>query len=212
MSLHSTQVEILERISDGVNNSRAISEASDLSRDLVLYHAEILEQQGYVTLTEYNDGISRDNDYICRLTSQGRVVLDDPAMLVPLELPNATTINNDLRGASVANFANQLDGNARQQVKQKNYTDKHHRMTIEVAEEMRQLLERISSTLPTSSVSDRMQVATNAIAHIENDPNMAKRVLKCLNADSSAVLKQHLYHPFASFILLALEELKNSSY
>lgn len=171
VSLHPNQIKVLQSISAGANNSRTISAASGLSIDVVRYYVRLLGEEGYLKLAEYNDGISAENDYICHLTSQGRIAIENPDLLIPLKSTIAPTMinNNDLRGASVANFANQLADNARQQVNQYNYAPEQRQTLAEAAAEIQKLLEQLSTTYSTDTVSGRMQLATEALHRIESN-------------------------------------------
>lgn len=208
VSLHPNQIKILQSISSGANNSRTISAASELSIDVVRYYITLLGEEGYLKLAEYNDGISAENDYICHLTSQGRIAIENPDLLIPLRSPIAPTLinNNDLRGANVANFANQLADNARQQANQYNYAPEQRQTLAEAAAEIQKLLEQLSTTYPTNTVSGRMQLATEAINRIESNSSLMKRILSALKAGGISALEQSLNHPAASFVVTALED------
>lgn len=119
---------------------------------------------------------------------------------------NLEAFNNDLRGAKVANFANQVTDNARQQANQYNYTLKQRQTLAEAAAEIQELLEQLSITFSTETVSDRMQLATEAVSRIESDSNFMQRVISALQAGGVSALAQMLNHPAASFVIAALED------
>jgi aspartokinase len=76
----------------------------------------------------------------------------------------------------------------------------------EAAAEIQQILDQLSQTYPSNTMSDRMQLASKAITHIENNPSLMQRVLSALKAGSISALSQALNHPSASFVITALED------
>lgn len=114
--------------------------------------------------------------------------------------------NNDLRNARIANFANQVKDNARQQANQYNYSLEQQRDLNEAAAEIQGILEQLSTTHSTETVSGRMQLATAAVTRIENDSSLMKRTISALQAGGVSALEQLLNHPAASFVIAALED------
>ncbi|NJN13982.1 MAG: hypothetical protein HC815_41370, partial [Richelia sp. RM1_1_1] len=47
---------------------------------------------------------------------------------------------------------------------------------LEAAKEIQQLLNQLSQTYPTTTTTEKMEVATTAIQHIENNSNLRQRV------------------------------------
>jgi hypothetical protein len=118
--------------------------------------------------------------------------------------------NNDLRNARIANFANQVKDNARQQANQYNYSLEQQRNLNEAAAEIQGILEQLSTTHSTETVSGRMQLATAAVTRIENDSSLMKRTISALQAGGVSALEQLLNHPAASFVIAALEDWKKT--
>ncbi|MBD2072675.1 hypothetical protein H6F86_01980 [Phormidium sp. FACHB-592] len=119
---------------------------------------------------------------------------------------NLEGFNNDLRGANVANFANQVIGNARQQANQYNSPAEQLLNFADTATQIQKLLEQLSKTYSTETVSGRMQLATEAVTRIEGDSNLMQRVLSALQVGGVSALEQLLNHPAASFVIAALED------
>ena len=119
---------------------------------------------------------------------------------------NLKAFDNDLRGANVANFANQVTDNACQQANQYNYTLEQRQNLTEAATQIQKLLEQLSKTYSTETVSGRMQLATEAVTRIEGDSNLLQRVLSALQVGGVSALEQLLNHPAASFVIAALED------
>lgn len=116
------------------------------------------------------------------------------------------TFSNNLSGANVANFANQVTDNARQQANQYNYSLEQRQTLAEAAAEIQKLLEQLSQTYSTDTVSERMQLATEAVTRIESNPNLMQRLVSSLQAGGVSALEQLLNHPAASFVIAALED------
>ena len=77
---------------------------------------------------------------------------------------------------------------------------------VQAAAEIQQLLEQLDKTYSTGTTSDKMIVAAEAIAQIENNPNLTARILSALKVGSVKAFEQALSHPAASFVIGALED------
>jgi uncharacterized protein YjbI with pentapeptide repeats len=113
--------------------------------------------------------------------------------------------NTDLRGANVANFANKLQDNARQQANQHIYTAEQRQTLAEAAADIQQLLEQLSQTNPTTTQSEKLAVATKAAEAIEQNPALKSRVIGALKAGGAETLKELIDHPLVNILLAALE-------
>jgi hypothetical protein len=80
----------------------------------------------------------------------------------------------------------------------------------EAANEIQQLLEQLSKTNSTNTMTGKMKIAGEAIEQIESDPALMNRVLGALKAGGVSAFEQLLNHPAASFVIGALEEWQNS--
>jgi uncharacterized protein YjbI with pentapeptide repeats len=121
-------------------------------------------------------------------------------------MSNSQEINNNLQGANLANFANQMrDNNARQQVNQNNYNS-GEKSLADAAQEIQTLLDQLSRTYPTDTMTAKFTFANEAIQRIDNDPSLAQRILSALSTGSISALEQFLNHPAASFVISAIED------
>lgn len=84
-----------------------------------------------------------------------------------------------------------------------NTTEKN---VVELAAEIQSLLERLEKLYSPETTSGKMKIATEAIEHINNNPNLAKRILGSLKSGSLSALQQLLNHPAASFTIGALND------
>ena len=80
----------------------------------------------------------------------------------------------------------------------------------ETANEIQQLLEQLSQTNPTNTMTGKMKIAGEVIEQIESNPALMKRVLGALNTGGVSAFEQVLNHPAASLVIGALEEWQNS--
>jgi len=80
----------------------------------------------------------------------------------------------------------------------------------EVAQEIQELLNQLSQSYPTGTVSEKMALATQATQHIENNPTLLQKTMSALKAGGTAALGQALNHPAASFVIGALDDLNKN--
>ena len=80
----------------------------------------------------------------------------------------------------------------------------------EVANEIQQLLEQLSKTNPTNTMTGKMKIAGEVIEQIESNPALMKRVLTALKTGGISAFEQVLNHPAASLVINALEEWQDS--
>ena len=80
----------------------------------------------------------------------------------------------------------------------------------EAAAEIQELLEKLSETYPSNSQKEKMVIAGEAIEQIENNPQLTQKLLSAVKAGSLAALESMLNHPAASFVIAAIEDLKES--
>lgn len=76
----------------------------------------------------------------------------------------------------------------------------------EAAAEIQKLLEQLDKSYPIDTTLGKMQVATETIKAIENNPMRIQRVTSALKAGGVQALAQLLNHPAASFVISALED------
>ncbi len=112
---------------------------------------------------------------------------------------------NNLQGANIANMASVLKDNARQQANQYNYAPKKQQNLAETAAEIQQLLNQISSTYPTITSVEQMEIATKAVEEIEKNPSLKQRTIGALKACGIETLKELIKHPAVNILLAAIE-------
>ena len=111
--------------------------------------------------------------------------------------------NRDLTG----NSGDVIENMGRDNIK---YAPQLKQSLSEAASEIQQLLEQLEPTCSTDATIGKMQVAAEAIAHINSHPGLSQRILSALQAGGTAALEAILDHPAASFTIAALEDWQNS--
>lgn len=100
---------------------------------------------------------------------------------------NSDSFKNDLRGANVANFANQVSGNARQQANQHIHLSEARKTLAEAAEEIQQLLKQLEQTNPTATEQEKV-----AYVNDETTPSFKRRVTGALQASSETAIDEFI--------------------
>ena len=101
------------------------------------------------------------------------------------------TFNNDFQGANIANFANKLEGNARQQAIINNFSPEQKQNLAEAAAEIQQLLNQLAQTNPTSESA----IVEAVHQEIKRNPTLKARLLGALKAGGLEALKAIFAHP-----------------
>lgn len=111
--------------------------------------------------------------------------------------------SGDYRETTVNDQGTYVEGNY--------YNNSAERQTLaEAATEIQQLLEQLSETYPTNTMTGKMKIAAEVVERIESNNVLKSQVLSALKADGVGAFGQLLNHPAASFVMGALEEWKDS--
>jgi len=100
---------------------------------------------------------------------------------------SSESFNNDLRGANVANFANQVSDNARQQANQHIYLSESKKTIAEAAEEIQQLLRQLENTNPTATELEKI-----AYINDETTPSLKRRAAGALQATGETAIDEFI--------------------
>jgi uncharacterized protein YjbI with pentapeptide repeats len=168
----------------------------------------VLEAQYRSQLQAKDEQISIYREQSTNMTEIVKLLANRPIDVKAIAMAeNKPTENysNDLRGANIANYANKLEGNARQQAKQYNYTAEQKQTLAEAAADIQQLLEQLSQTYPTTTQAEKIAVAAKAAEEIEQNPALRSRVIGALKAGGVEALKELVDHPLVTILLAALE-------
>ena len=158
-------------------------------RDVVLNWSLKLEEDGILgeemTFSQEEKQIATEHDYI-RLI-QINIEQSQMQNSSSESQSSSESFSNDLRGANVANFANQVSGNARQQANQHIHLSESQRTLAEAAEEIQQLLIQLQQTNPTATEAEK-------VAHVndETTPSFKRRVAGALQASGETAIDEFI--------------------
>jgi phosphoenolpyruvate-protein kinase (PTS system EI component) len=100
------------------------------------------------------------------------------------------------------NYNEHIDGNY---IQGNYYAAREKQNLAEAAAEIQQLLEQLSKSYPSDTMTGKMTIATETIKTIENSPKLMEKIISALKAGGISALEQALNHPAASFVIGALE-------
>ncbi|MEM9090459.1 MAG: pentapeptide repeat-containing protein [Cyanobacteria bacterium P01_F01_bin.53] len=80
----------------------------------------------------------------------------------------------------------------------------------EAAAEIQALLKQLEQTSPAETMTQKMTLATQAIAQIESNPTFKQRAVAALTAGGIKAFEAAIDHPVAAFVVGAIEEWKKS--
>jgi internalin A len=116
-------------------------------------------------------------------------------------MTDESTYSNDLKGANVGNFANEVKDSARQQVNQNNYAAQPQSLA-DAAKEIKELLDRISTADPTKNPT---LVAITAIEAIEKNPTLKDRIINAGKEAGFAAIDAAVDHPAVKIVTAAIK-------
>lgn len=163
---------VLEAVRDVVLNwSLKLEEDGILGEEMTFSQKEkqIAAKKDYSSLIQINIGQSQVQDSSSESQS------------------SSESFSNDLREANVANFANKVSGNARQQANQHIHLSESRRTLAEAAKEIEQLLNQLEQTNPTATESEKVAYVNN-----ETTPSFKNRVAGALQASSETAIDEFI--------------------
>jgi hypothetical protein len=116
---------------------------------------------------------------------QASRVINVEARALATSQSESNTFENNLHGARISNFANQVSDSAQQQTNQYNYASQEKQTLAEAAEEIQRLLNQLEATNPT--VTETEQVA---YVNVAARPDLKKRVTAALKAGGDIAIDE----------------------
>jgi RNA recognition motif-containing protein len=101
--------------------------------------------------------------------------------------------NNNLQGANIANMANAVKDNARQQAKQNIFPPDQNKTLSESAHEIQQLLQQLERNNPTATETEKISYVDD-----ETTSSFKRRVVGALQAGGEAAIEEFLDNPYVS--------------
>jgi internalin A len=111
--------------------------------------------------------------------------------------------SNDLKGANIANFANEVKDNARQQANQHNYAPSQN--LTEAAKDIKTLIDQLSTDYDTTTPSGKRNLSNKILEVLEGDTPIQKRALNALKEMGKTALEEAIDHPVAKVLVAGLE-------
>ena len=117
-------------------------------------------------------------------------------------------ITNNLQGANIANFANEVKDNARQQANQHIHQDSHQNLT-QAAKDIKDLLDQLDKDYDRNTPTGQTMISAKAIESIENNPSLKDRLFKAIEEGGSAALEQLVDHPAIKILVATYKGFAN---
>jgi len=133
------------------------------------------------------------------ITVETKAVVEKDTNTTNLNVENiAGAINTGSGTANASDFSQTITTPASQQT------------LAEAAADIQVLLKQLEQTAPSESMSEKMALASTAIAQIESDPTLKQRVIAALSAGGIKAFEAAIDHPVAAFVVGAIEGWKAS--
>ncbi|WP_191762143.1 hypothetical protein [Komarekiella delphini-convector] len=117
----------------------------------------------------------------------------------------------DQSHANIGGFVDTAQSGSQQTFNQNISASEQKQNLTEAAAEIQQLLEQLSQSYPTNTMSGKMALAKEAIQRIENNPPLMQKIISALSAEGTTALEQLLSHPAASFMVAAFDHWNKNS-
>jgi internalin A len=114
------------------------------------------------------------------------------------------TYNNDLQGANIANFANEVKDQARQQANQHNHPAAQQSIA-EIATELSTLFAQLDQTYDRNQPTGQTMITAKAVEAIEGKPTLKSRLIAALKEGGAATIEVAVNHPATKPVLAAVK-------
>ena len=105
---------------------------------------------------------------------------------------NHTT--NNLQNANIANFANELNDNARQQANQ-HIHPVHQQNLADAVRDIKALFAELDKTHDKTTTGGQMMIAAEAVKAVEGQPTLRKRIVNALKEGGTTAIENAIDHP-----------------
>jgi hypothetical protein len=159
----------------------------------LLYHKQLYETKIKVLETEnyqllkYNASLKNIVDRLTTPFTKVEVEVEVEANTVASSAFMSDTFNNDLKGANIANYANKVEGNARQQANQNIYASEQKQTLAQAAEEIQKLLKQLEQDNPNSTEVQQIEYIND-----ETTPKFKRKVVAALKAAGDTAIDEFL--------------------
>jgi hypothetical protein len=199
---------ILKAINQGFSSETAIAEALELKQHTVNYYLEQLDKEKFIVGAKgYPIVDAGELEYqSCVLKPKGKQALEDPNYLV--EESNMTehrTIrtNEYYEQSGNIGIGHMSGGVIKDNAKVAGVINETEQQDLaEVVAKIQALIQQLEQSHPTNTTAEKMMVATQAIAQIENNPTWKQKAIAAFKQGS---LKAVETHPIGAFIVGAIK-------
>jgi internalin A len=113
-------------------------------------------------------------------------------------------ITNTFHNTTIANFANEVKDNARQQAHQHIHQAPNQNLT-QAAKEIKDLLDQLDKQYDRATPVGQAMINVKAIESIENNPQLKDRVTNAIKEGSITALEEAINHPVAKVIIATIK-------
>ncbi|MDJ0903904.1 MAG: pentapeptide repeat-containing protein [Xenococcus sp. MO_188.B8] len=195
--LNQHQINILKTINSGIFKSTDIANALGLEKHLVKYYLDEFDKLDFIRGSRGFENGWREYR-ICQLSHKGQVALQDQNLLVK-ESSMSNTVNNNLQGANIGNFANEVKDNARQQANQNIYASEQKQTLAEAAKEIQKLLQQLESSNPTATEAQQIEHIND-----ETTPKFKRKAFAALKAAGDTAIDEFLDNSYVKVCKAAI--------
>ncbi|HEY9629419.1 MAG TPA: leucine-rich repeat domain-containing protein [Coleofasciculaceae cyanobacterium] len=105
-----------------------------------------------------------------------------------------TENTNNLQGANIGNFANEVKDNARQQANQHIHQAPSQNLA-QAAQDIQELLNHLDQTYDRTTPTGQALISAKAIESIEKNPTLKARIINAIKEGSTTALEEAIDHP-----------------
>ncbi len=190
------KASILEAIERGKQSERELAELLELPPDTINVYIKQLEKEDFITaLDGYASFEPERKEYVsCVLNPKGKTAFSDPSFLAEeSNIDMSNTVNNNLQGSNIGNFANEVKENARQQANQYNYASEQKQTLAQAASEIQKLLKHLERTNPTATEEEKIIYVND-----ETSSGLKRRTVSALKAGVETGIEEFLDNPYVN--------------
>jgi hypothetical protein len=114
-----------------------------------------------------------------------------------------TEIINNLQGDFIANFANEVTGNARQQANQHIHPSVQQNLA-QAIKQIQEILSQLDQSYDWNQPIGQTMITAKAVEAIEKQPTLKARVINALKEGSASALEESIDHPAIKPIIATL--------
>jgi internalin A len=167
-------------------------------------------------ILEYADELAGEPDYgrvMRRRASRSRPKVQPPIVIEnhihntnqqEQTMTEESKYTNDLKGANIANFANEVKDNARQQANQHNYAAQPQDLA-QAAQDIKALIDQLATDYDTTTPTGKRKLSDRILETLEGNSTLQSRALNALKEAGKTAFEEAIDHPIAKVLVAGLE-------